>query len=188
MSKPPVERYRPGNVPDTPEALIPFLFDELFRIATAIYAHVVALIVGQSNLEIPVTPVPTWKKLFVGEPADSDLPGGGWLQATGAYIVPENGFYQINCNCIVAPFGAGNKIYNVTLQANIADTAGAPQVGLMRMVDGGEDNLELGANLSFAARLLAGNELTFHLQSQHDQFTGNIYVSSNLSIGQTSAE
>lgn len=188
MAKPTPDRYRPGIVPDTPEALIPFLYDELYRIAIALYDHVVGLIVGQANLVVAVTPTPVWAQLLVGSPASVDLPGGGWHEAGGYWICPENGFYNISLNSIVAPFGAGNKIYNVVLQVNIADTEGAPNDSLMRMVDSGDDNLELGANVSFGAQLKQGNELTFWIQSQHDQFSGNLSVDSYLSIGQASAE
>ena len=59
MAKQTTERYHPGNLPDSPDGLIQFLFDELWRIAQAISAHIVGATVTQLGLIVPVTPVPT---------------------------------------------------------------------------------------------------------------------------------
>jgi hypothetical protein len=182
MGKQTTERYYPGNLPDNASALIPFLFDELWRIAQAITAHIVGMNAQQLGLVVPVTTVPSDAQLFIGAVILSDLPGGAFDPATGEYEVPENGQYQISVSSVVDPFGTGNKIYNVVLRIDID---GVP---LWRSVDSGQDDQELGAAISLGARLLAGQVLTFWLQSQHDQFTGDIIVSSYLSINQTSSE
>ena len=182
MGKPTTEAYAPANLPDTPEALIPFLFDELWRISEAIRGHIVGCNVTQLGLLIPVTPVPAEAQLLIGGTILSDLPGGSFAPPGGSYLVPENGQYQISVSSIIAPFGAGNKLYNVILRIDV------DAVELWRSVDSGDDDQELGASITLGARLLAGQVVTFWIESQHDQFTGDISVDTYMSINQTSSE
>lgn len=184
MGKPTTEHYYPGNLPGQAQALIPFLFDELWRIAAAIRGHVVGANVTQTDLIVPVTPVPAVAQLLVNGTILSDLPGGAFetVPGTGIYKVPENGQYQISVSSIIAPFGAGNKIYNVVLSIQVDG------IELWRAVDSGDDDQELGASISLGSYLLADQEVTFWIESQHDQFTGNISIDTYMSMNQTSSE
>ncbi len=182
MGKPTTEQYYPGNLPDEPQALIPYLFDELWRIAAAIRGHIVGANVTQTGLLVAVTPVPALAQLLIGATILSDLPGGAFDPITGIYTVPENGQYQISVSSVIAPFGAGNKIYNVVLSILVDG------VELWRAVDSGDDDQELGASISLGTQLLAGQEVTFWIESQHDQFTGNISIDTYMSMNQTSSE
>ncbi len=182
MGKSTTERYYPGNLPDTPEALIPFLFDELWRIANSLQAHIVGCTVTQTQLSVATSPTPTEAPLFIGGTIKTDLPGGGFNVVTGAYTAPETGLYTISVDSVVAPFGSGNKIYNCDLRIYVAG------VLLWRSVDSGDDDQELGTSIAVGARVLAGQAVTCTITIKHDQFTGSVLVDSYLSINQTSAE
>jgi hypothetical protein len=182
MGKPTTERYHPGNLPDDAQALIPFLFDELWRIAQAISGHIVGMNVVQTGLIIPIAAVPVTQQLFLGELPLSDLPGGAWDPATGSYTVPENGQYQLSIDCVVYPFGAGNKLYSGDVFFLVEG------IELWRSTTSGDDDLKLGISISVGARLLAGQVLTAWITLEHDQFAGDVTVDSYMSINQTSSE
>lgn len=182
MAKPTTERYYPGNLPDDAQSLIPFLFDELWRISQAISEHIVGMAAQQLGLIVPTSPVPNEAQLFIGATILSDLPGGWFDPATGAYTPQESGQYQISVNTVVEPFGTGNKLYNVELRIYIDG------VLLWRSVSSGDDDQDLGASISLGARVLAGQAVTASVTIVHDQFTGDVIVDSYLSVNQTSAE
>ena len=182
MAKQPAEPYFPGNLPDTLTGLIAFLYDELWRISRALTEFPVGMNVGQSVGGVPITTIPTEFRLFEGEQALLDLPGGGWDVALGEWTVPLNGLFQINANCVVEPFGAGNKDYAATLRLYVNDVA------TWQNTDVGDDAFTLSCTLAISGSLKQGDVVRWSIGLVHDQFVGVTTVTSFASLSSTAQE
>lgn len=182
MSKQPPPRYTPGNLPDTGDGLIQFLFDELPRIAAALNKFPSGMSVSQAVNDVPVTTVPTEFRLFEDEPANFDIPGGGWDIPLGEWTVPATGLYVVTANVLVAPFGAGNKDYAVQLTLYIDN------VQLWRGASVGQDNLEIGASVSAVGRAVRDSVIRATITLVHDQFVGTTTVTAQMGITSTVQE
>ena len=182
MGKQAAEKYYPGTIPDTLPALIAFLYDELYRISAALAAFPVGVNVAQVAVGVPVTTIPTEFRLFEGAAADLDLPGGGWDSVTGEWTVPLNGIFQINANCVVDAFGAGNKDYAATLRLYVNDVA------TWQNSDVGDDAYNLSCTLAISGVLKHLDVLRWSIELVHDQFVGVTNVVSFASVTSTAQE
>jgi hypothetical protein len=180
--KTPGERYVPGNIPETPEALIQFLFDELPRISSALNKFPALLVVKQDDLIVPIGLLPQQFPLFVDEPAVQELPSGYWSPSIATWQVPAGGMYQFSLTTSVEAFGAGNKDYFILLGIYLNNNL------IWESVSSGADNVPLGASLSLGAILTAGDLITAKITTQHEQFTGDIVVDSIMTIVSTYLE
>jgi hypothetical protein len=113
----PVERYRPGSTPDTPAGLIPFLTEELNRIAISFEALGAGAGVRESAAAVPIDAVGTPYPLFIGQAPAWDRPGGTWQPATGTWTCPVSGLYLVTLDCRVAGLDApGNQDYETVIE------------------------------------------------------------------------
>ena len=182
MAKRPADRYHPGNLPDSLPGLIQFLYDELWRIADALNRFPVGLNVDETLLAVPISPVPAEYRLFEGETAALDLPGGGWDVPLGEWTVPLNGLYQINMNTVIDPFGSGNKDYAAKLRLYIDD------VETWSNTDVGDDAFPLSCSLAISGLISRESVVRASIELVHDQFTGTCDVSSFMGITSTAQE
>jgi hypothetical protein len=115
--KRPVERYRPSSTPDTPDGLIPFLTEELNRIAISFEALGAGAGVLESAAAVPISPAGTPFLLFVDQPPQWDRPGGTWQPPTATWVCPVSGLYLVTLDCRVAGLNApGAQDYETVLQ------------------------------------------------------------------------
>ena len=182
MSKTPPERYVPGNIPDSVDGLIQFLYDELPRISAAMLALPVGVSVNEQGVTIPVTTVPTEFRLFEGAAPIYDLPGGGWNSTLGEWTVLSTGLYQINANAIIQPFGAGNKDYAAEIKLYINDVETFANAAV------GDDAFRLSCSLAISGRLQREGVIRLTLTVVHDQFVGNTTYDAAMSITSTALE
>jgi hypothetical protein len=180
-NKRPTERYVPGNVPDTLPGLVQFLYDELWRIATAINPFPISLNIEQFELLADVAPLPQLTQLFVGSVPIRELPGGAWDSASGRWVCPVSGVYQISINCRVEPFGAGNKIYQAVVSIVLDGDTADP---VWSSTDNGPDDRPLGVNITLSGPVNEGQTLSAFVSLDDDQFTGQCVVDSYMSIAQ----
>ena len=182
MAKQPSERYVPGNIPDTLPGLIQFLYDELPRISQALNEFPVGLNVAQSEPGVPITTIPATFRLFEGETALFDLPGGGWDVALGEFTIAVTGLYQLNIVSDVLPFGAGNKDYaaNLVFLINDVEVFAAGNVG--------QDNFRLGCAIAISTFLVQGDVIRATIELVHDSFVGTTTVTSFMGISSTAQQ
>jgi hypothetical protein len=174
-NKTPTQRYVPGNVPNTPEALIQFLFDELYRIAAAINPFPVTLNIEQDGLIIPVSIVANTVRLFVGIDPLQEIPGGAWDSVLGQWVCPVTGTYQMSVNTSIAPSALGNKIYQSTVAIWVDNQIDPPRE-VWRTFVNGVDNLEQSNQISLAGPVDAGSVLyaTITLVDASNTFDANV--------------
>ena len=165
MAKRNPDRYVPGNLPNTTEGLIQFLYDELPRISAALLALPAGISVRELAA-VPISPVEQETRLFEGETPEFDLPGGGWDITLGEWTVPATGLYQLNGNIIVEPFGAGNKDWTVVLVLYRND------VEVFRNSAVGNDAFSLSCSMALSGRLQREDVMRMTVITQHEQFTG----------------
>ena len=180
--KGPVERYSPGNLPDSPDGLIEFLYDELPRIATAMNEFPVGINVREEDPAVPVELVPVEFRLFEGETPLFDLPGGSWDIPLGEWTCPASGLYTINAISVVAPFGAGNKDYAALLRIYVDD------VETLSSGDVGQDNFDLTSSIALSTFITRESVIRATITLVHDQFTGTTTVTSFMSIVSSALE
>jgi hypothetical protein len=157
-NKTPTQRYVPGNVPDTPAALIQFLFDELYRIASAINPFPITLNIEQVGLIIPISPVPISQRLFIGVDPLSENPGGAWDPQAGEWICPVSGTYQMSVNTALLAGSLGNKLYESQLAIWVDNQIDPPRE-VWRTFVNGVDDLPLSNQISLAGPVGAGSVL-----------------------------
>jgi len=170
------EKYYPSNVPDTPAGLIQYLYDELWRISTAINAAPAAVSVEQAGAAAPVAPGGIESRLFEGTIPYYDLPGGGWVTNLGEWVVPADGIYQFTTSIKVQPFGGGNKDYSIVLRVYVND------VQIQSGGSTGDDAHPHYAVLANAAQLLSNDRVRTTLTIDHDNFTGDGIYDAVMSI------
>ena len=166
--KRPSERYVPGDIPDSLPGLIQFLYDELPRISQALNEFPVGLNMSQALAAIPIDTVAVEERLFINEPFDLDLPGGGWDQVLGEWTVPVTGLYQVNSNVVIGAFGAGQFDYGATLRLYVND------VVRWQNADAGQDDFDLSCSLSISGFLIREDVLRWTIALQHQQQTGTV--------------
>jgi len=174
--KAPIDRYTPGNLPDTADGLIQFLLDELERIAAAMNEFPVGINVGEVQIGVPVTTIPAEFRLFEGETPLFDIPGGSWDLPLGEWTCPATGLYTINVVCSIAPFGAGNKDYACTLRVYSDD------VEILSTSSVGDDAFPLGADIGLSTFIDRESVIRATITIVHDQFVGTTTVTSFMSI------
>jgi len=182
MPKRPSERYVPGDIPDTLPGLIQFLYDELPRIAQALNEFPVGVNVQQSVPGVPINLIPTTFNLFIGEPFDFDLPGGGWNSATGEWTAPVSGLYQLNLVADVTPFGTGNKDYAANLEFLVNDLV------VFSAGNVGQDDFRLGTAIAISSFLTRGDVLRATITLVHDSFVGSTTVTAFMGISSTAQQ
>jgi hypothetical protein len=171
-NKVPTEPYYPGNLPDTLPGLIQFLYDELWRISTAIRPFPISNNVQEVQAGIPVDTTETQFRLFEDAIPSLTLPGGQWDILLGEWTAPANGIYQININNVIEPFGTGNKDYAARLHIYVND------VEIWTNTATGADNFILSCALAVSGRLLEGDVMRCTIGLVHEQFTGVTTVTS----------
>lgn len=176
------ENYTPGNLPDTADGLIQFLYDELWRIAIALERFPAGFSVNELNTTIPVTTVPTEFRLFEGETPAYDLPGGGWDSTLGEWTASATGLYQVNCNAIIQPFGAGNKDYAADLKIYINDVEAFANSTV------GDDAFSLSCAIAVSGLITREDVLRATLTLVHEQFTGNTTFDAYMSATSTALQ
>ena len=182
MAKRNPDRYVPGNLPNTTEGLIQFLYDELPRISAAINRLPAGVSVKEVAAAIPITTIPTEFRLFEGETPNYDLPGGGWDITLGEWTIPATGLYQLNGNAIVDPFGSGNKDYAATLTLYEND------ISIFENSAVGDDAFPLAVSMALSGRLQREDVIRMALTVVHDQFVGNTTYTASMSATSTALE
>ena len=180
--KVPVDRYRPGTLPDTGDDLIQFLFDELVRIAAAINTFPVALNVSESQAGVPVDTIPTEFRLFEGVDPLLSIPGGYWDNPLGEWECAASGLYMVNVNVTVQPFGSGNKDYACSL------TVYADDVEILSTATVGDDAFPLGAAIALGTFISRETKIRATITLVHDQFSGTTTVDAYMTIISTAIE
>jgi hypothetical protein len=180
-NKIPTRPYLPGNVPDTPAALIQFLFDELYRIAAAINPFPVSLVVKQIGLIVAVTPVPTTVRLFIGSVPVQEYPGGAWDPGPGEWVNPVSGLYTVNVNSNVEGFGTGNKLYQLSIQLWEDNHIDPPSIIWATEANGPDDRV-LSVQVDLSGAVLQGSSIYAEATVFDDQFSGNVTLNSHMSI------
>lgn len=179
--KVPTERYTPASVPSV-EGLPQFLYDELWRIATAIEPFPITLNIKMLGMLVGIGPTPTSSRLFLGIDPLQENPGGQWDSALAEWVCDVTGVYQMSVNLLIEPFGAGNKDYLAQVFI-YTEEDGLPRE-IWHSTDTGIDNMELGVAISLAGPLTKGDKLWAEAVLMHELFTGNVTVNAYMSLVQ----
>lgn len=177
-----VERYYPGNLPDTPAGLIQFLYDELWRISEAFAAFPAGVSVDETDPAVPVSPAGTETRLFENIAANWDLPGGRWDATNGEWETALNGLYQINLLINAQPVGGGNKDMGCKLTFYLDD------VELISQTQFGADEYPLAASMAISGRLLREHVVRATITLFHENITTTTEVFAAMSISSTANE
>jgi hypothetical protein len=177
MAKKLIERDRPGIIPDDPDGLIQFLYDELWRIAAAMENFIAGVTVEEFAAAVPIGNPGALYPLFVGIPATIDVPGGNWDQPTGTWEAPATGFYSINLICQVQGLAApGNQDYVVNLNLEING------VIVYTASNSGNDSYPLSCSIAFTGELIEQDIIGGSVQLVHGTKVETVPAQFNFAV------
>ena len=177
MSKKLIEKYRPGIIPDDPGALIPFLYDEFWRISQAMENYIAGVTVEELAAAVPIGNPGALYPLFIGAPPNIDVPGGRWDAATGTYKAPTTGFYSIDLICQVQGLAApGNQDYVVNLNLEIDG------VIVYTASNSGNDSFPLSCSISFTGRIIQDSTVGGSVQLVHGTKVDTVPAQFNMAV------
>ena len=177
--------YWPAPGPTDIQEIPRYLEQELYRIAESLIAQPVALTVTETSV-VTVTTTPNWQRLFVGQPASWDVPGGSWDAVLGEWTCPQGGLYFTIADLRVEPYGAGNKQYYAGIRQVIEPADGGAPV-VVQAIDSGQDDFELGVTLPLQLPIAFGDRVYYEATVVHDQFVGDATINSSVQLFRVSA-
>jgi hypothetical protein len=183
--------YTPGLPPTNASLqgeLARATWDELHRIATSLIDldRPVSLSIGSAET-LAVSTAPAWARLFdTGVTAEWQQPSGCFEPASGVYVFPQEGLYNIYGRMNLPPFTSpAVKSYKGELRATIVHINGSPNTVYL-MESGGLDDQYLTVQGQALYPLLRGDRIYFDGRAIHATKTGTISITATMQIQRVS--